>query len=103
MSALDAVSPAMKMLALYGELLQQTALERLDEVINIVTHALQLAEESGVHLWDNLFVGMAVHIALQRGNTGLAQDYLVKMERLLDEAMGCKLLLYAYGLVRSDK
>ena len=84
--AMEAVSPAMKMLALYGELLQQMALERLDEVINIVTHALQQAEESGVHLWDNLFVGVAVHIALQRGNTGLAQEYLVKMERLLDEA-----------------
>lgn len=86
LSTLDAVSPAMKLLALYGELLQQIALERLDEVINIVTHALQQAEESGVHLWDNLFVGVAVHSALQTGNAGLAQEYLVKMERLLDEA-----------------
>lgn len=104
LAALDAVSPAMKLLALYGELLQHAALERLDETIKIVAHALQLAETSGVHLWDSLFMGVPVHLALEQGNTKVAQGYLAKMEQLRDETRPWDLSYYYllaawYGLL----
>ena len=84
-SALEGVSPAMKLLAQYGELLEHVALNRFDDVVKTVIHMLQLAEESGIHLWDNLIVGVAVHAALQKGDIKVAQEYLAKMERLRDE------------------
>ncbi len=51
-----------------------------ESALKAVSKALRLAEETGIHIWDNHLFGHGAGAALSKGNAALANDFLEKMK-----------------------
>lgn len=55
-----------------------------DSVLEEIFEALRIAEETGIHAWDPMFLTEGVYVALMRGKKDTAKEFLKKIETSLD-------------------
>jgi DNA-binding SARP family transcriptional activator len=77
-------------------LMYNRSTESYDQAIRSISEGLEIAEKTGIHIWDQMLFSQRVYSSLNKGDMALAGEFLKKMEATIDKSRRQSLFQYHY-------